>query len=204
MSLSKHIDPEELIEQAADHPILSLLEHPSGRKAHTYHSGAHAGRYVTEPIPKYKIPERGTGAQATYQVHTRHQSTLAPCESMLTSLASSLVSAAFELGPLSRRQADLEPGLFRPHLDAGGSNQTHDGNDDDQLVRSRRVPGHHGHPCSLRIHARRSLESSDGNGCHHWKTSTSHGGRHHRFVGSNHACVSSSEKTMAASHAIPG
>ncbi|SAM86190.1 related to GAD1-glutamate decarboxylase [Ustilago bromivora] len=68
MSLSKHIDPEELIEQAADHPILSLLEHPSGRKAHTYHSGAHAGRYVTEPIPKYKIPERGTGAQATYQL----------------------------------------------------------------------------------------------------------------------------------------
>ncbi|KAJ1024137.1 hypothetical protein NDA16_002976 [Ustilago loliicola] len=68
MSLSKHIDPEELVQQAADHPILSLLEHPSGRKAHAYHSGAHAGRYVTEPIPKYKIPEKGTNAQATYQL----------------------------------------------------------------------------------------------------------------------------------------
>ncbi|SPO31582.1 related to GAD1 - glutamate decarboxylase [Ustilago trichophora] len=68
MSLSKHIDPEELIEQAADHPILSLLEHPSGKQAHTYHSGAHAGRYVTEPIPKYKMPQKGTDAEATYQL----------------------------------------------------------------------------------------------------------------------------------------
>ncbi|GAC94259.1 glutamate decarboxylase [Pseudozyma hubeiensis SY62] len=68
MSLSKHVDPEELIEQAADHPILSLLEHPAGKRAHAYHSGAHAGRYVTEPIPKYKIPQKGTNADATYQL----------------------------------------------------------------------------------------------------------------------------------------
>ncbi|SNX87806.1 related to GAD1 - glutamate decarboxylase [Melanopsichium pennsylvanicum] len=68
MSLSKHIDPEELIEQASDHPILSLLEHSSGKKAHAYHSGAHAGRYVTEPIPKYQIPQKGTNAEATYQL----------------------------------------------------------------------------------------------------------------------------------------
>lgn len=68
MSLSQHIDPEELIEQAADHPILGLLEHPAGKHARAYHSGAHAGRYVTEPIPKYKIPQKGTDAEATYEV----------------------------------------------------------------------------------------------------------------------------------------
>lgn len=68
MSLSKHVDPEELVEQAVDHPILGLLKHASGKQAHAYHSGAHAGRYVTEPIPKYKIPQKGTDAEATYQV----------------------------------------------------------------------------------------------------------------------------------------
>ncbi|KIS65974.1 glutamate decarboxylase GAD1 [Mycosarcoma maydis] len=68
MSLSQHIDPEELIEQAADHPILGLLEHPAGKHARAYHSGAHAGRYVTEPIPKYKIPQKGTDAEATYEL----------------------------------------------------------------------------------------------------------------------------------------
>ncbi|SJX66366.1 related to GAD1-glutamate decarboxylase [Sporisorium reilianum f. sp. reilianum] len=68
MSLSKHVDPEELIEQAADHPILGLLEHPAGRHAHAYHRGAHAGRYNTEPIPKYKIPQKGIDADATYQL----------------------------------------------------------------------------------------------------------------------------------------
>ncbi|GAC76287.1 glutamate decarboxylase [Moesziomyces antarcticus T-34] len=68
MSLSKHVDADELIQQAADHPILGLLQHAGGKKAHAYHSGAHAGRYTTEPIPKYKIPENGTSAEATYQL----------------------------------------------------------------------------------------------------------------------------------------
>lgn len=71
MSLSKHVDPEELIEQAADHPILGLFDHPAGKRAHAYHRGAHAGRYNTEPIPKYKIPEKGTDPDATYQVSLR-------------------------------------------------------------------------------------------------------------------------------------
>lgn len=70
MSLSKHIDPEELVESASDHPILSLLEHPGGKRSHAYHSTAHAGRYVTEPIPKYRIPQKGTDAEATYQVRS--------------------------------------------------------------------------------------------------------------------------------------
>ncbi|ETS60378.1 hypothetical protein PaG_05582 [Moesziomyces aphidis] len=68
MSLSKHVDADELIQQAADHPILGLLQHAGGKKAHAYHSGAHAGRYTTEPIPKYKIPQNGTSAEATYQL----------------------------------------------------------------------------------------------------------------------------------------
>ena len=68
MSLSKHVDPEELIEHAVDHPILGLLKHESGKHRHAFHSGAHAGRYVTEPIPKYTIPKKGTDAEATYQV----------------------------------------------------------------------------------------------------------------------------------------
>lgn len=68
MSLSKHIDPEELVEQAADHPIIGLLDRPGGKHARRFHSGAHAGRYVTEPIPKYQLPKDGISAEAAYQL----------------------------------------------------------------------------------------------------------------------------------------
>ncbi|PWY97927.1 glutamate decarboxylase [Testicularia cyperi] len=68
MSLSKHIDPEELIEQAADHPILGLLDHAGGKHARGYHAGAHAGRYATEPVPKYTMPKQGISAEAAYQL----------------------------------------------------------------------------------------------------------------------------------------
>lgn len=87
MSLSKHVDPEELIEQAADHPILGLLDHPAGKRAHAYHRGAHAGRYNTEPIPKYQIPQKGLDAEATYQVSTCYMPSFrfVPCSALRAS-----------------------------------------------------------------------------------------------------------------------
>lgn len=150
MSLSKHIDPEELVEQASDHPILSLLERPGGKHAHAYHSGAHAGRYVTEPIPKYKIPEKGTNAEATYQVSNPPfpPSPSQPCFVLnlhtnvsLSRLCGRILErcsfVAAQLRPEPRWQADAQPRLLRPHLDAAGGYQAHDRDHDDQHVRSR-------------------------------------------------------------------
>ncbi|SPO37649.1 related to GAD1 - glutamate decarboxylase [Pseudozyma flocculosa] len=68
MSLSKHIDPDELVQQAADHPFVGLVKRPGGHNDRKFYSGVHAGRYTTEPIPKYTLPQRGTSAEATYEL----------------------------------------------------------------------------------------------------------------------------------------
>ncbi|KAI5124067.1 hypothetical protein M0805_003894 [Coniferiporia weirii] len=66
MSLSKHINPDKLIKDSRDH------------KTHTHHltngaglnnsSSTYGARYGTEPVPKYKLPSRGTDADAAYQL----------------------------------------------------------------------------------------------------------------------------------------
>ncbi|PWN54445.1 glutamate decarboxylase [Violaceomyces palustris] len=70
MSLSKHIDAEELIQQAADHPYVGLVQRAGGKSSRKHHSGAHAGRYDTEQIPKYTIPAKGISEDAAYQIIT--------------------------------------------------------------------------------------------------------------------------------------
>ena len=62
MALSKHIDPDNLIKEAQDH---KKLRHSSNNH-HANHS--YGARYGTEPIPKYKMPAKGTSAKSTYQL----------------------------------------------------------------------------------------------------------------------------------------
>ena len=59
MSLSKHVDADDLIANARDHPYLSLVQRPGGEKQRTAHKGPFGGRYQTEALPKYKLPQDG-------------------------------------------------------------------------------------------------------------------------------------------------
>ncbi|THH14323.1 hypothetical protein EW146_g5991 [Bondarzewia mesenterica] len=63
MALSKHVDPERLIEQSKDKP--SHVHHLTKSDPSNLSYGA---RYGTSSIPKYKIPSKGTDADATYQL----------------------------------------------------------------------------------------------------------------------------------------
>ncbi|KAI0747902.1 glutamate decarboxylase [Daedaleopsis nitida] len=62
MALSKHLNPDQLIQSAKDHK--------SHVHSSTNHQAVHAygGRYGTEPIPKYKLPSKGVDADSTYQL----------------------------------------------------------------------------------------------------------------------------------------
>ncbi|KAI0807243.1 glutamate decarboxylase [Fomes fomentarius] len=65
MALSKHLNPDQLIQAAKDH------KGPMGAHVHssTDHHAIHAygARYATDPIPKYKLPSKAD-AEATYQL----------------------------------------------------------------------------------------------------------------------------------------
>ncbi|OCH95645.1 glutamate decarboxylase [Obba rivulosa] len=64
MALSKHLNPDNLIKAAQDHPNKRHLKSSTGhQQTHPY-----GGRYGLEPIPKYHIPSTGTDAEATYQL----------------------------------------------------------------------------------------------------------------------------------------
>ncbi|KAH8108454.1 glutamate decarboxylase [Phellopilus nigrolimitatus] len=65
MALSKHMNPDKLMQEAKDH------------KSHAHHltntdlsqtSSSYGARYGTFPLPKYKIPSKGTDAESAYQL----------------------------------------------------------------------------------------------------------------------------------------
>ncbi|KAG0636324.1 pyridoxal phosphate-dependent transferase [Tuber brumale] len=65
MSLSKHVDPDEL--------IASLPEHPTTRRPHLHkraiHNYTYGSRYSAgTPIPKFEIPGQGTDAGSVHQL----------------------------------------------------------------------------------------------------------------------------------------
>ncbi|KAI1790806.1 hypothetical protein LXA43DRAFT_1095219, partial [Ganoderma leucocontextum] len=64
MALSKHINPDHLIQISKDHKSHHL--HHSSSHHQVVH--AYGARYGTDPIPKYKIPSKGTDAEVTYQL----------------------------------------------------------------------------------------------------------------------------------------
>ncbi|KAI0372007.1 glutamate decarboxylase [Pilatotrama ljubarskyi] len=64
MALSKHLNPDQLIQAAEDN-------HGRGRiHSSTNHHAVHAygARYGTEPIPKYRLPSKGVDAETAYQL----------------------------------------------------------------------------------------------------------------------------------------
>ncbi|KAG0314270.1 hypothetical protein BGZ99_008268 [Dissophora globulifera] len=59
--LHKHVDSEELMKHAKHAPMHHL-------RSKTMHSLAYGSRYASQEIPKYKLPEQATEAQAAYQL----------------------------------------------------------------------------------------------------------------------------------------
>jgi glutamate decarboxylase len=55
--LSHHIDSQSVLDSAKDHPHLSLLNKAGGGNNRVTHGNIHAGRYQTEGVPKYSLPE---------------------------------------------------------------------------------------------------------------------------------------------------
>lgn len=64
MVLSKHLNASNLVKQAQDHPSHKIVHSSTGHEA-TYPYGA---RYGVQPIPKYKLPSKGTDAESAYQL----------------------------------------------------------------------------------------------------------------------------------------
>ncbi|KAI0312733.1 glutamate decarboxylase [Amylostereum chailletii] len=66
MALSKHVNPDRLIQQAKDknqRHFTHLTGSDAGSLSHTY-----AARYGTESVPKYQIPSSGIDAESAYQI----------------------------------------------------------------------------------------------------------------------------------------
>jgi glutamate decarboxylase len=64
MSLINHVNVDELLSKAADHPV----------HKHTVHRGepgakiAYMNRYQGKTTPKYELPAKGLDGRATYQI----------------------------------------------------------------------------------------------------------------------------------------
>ncbi|WFD36958.1 glutamate decarboxylase [Malassezia cuniculi] len=67
MPLSLSINPDTLVDQAHDDPILAVSR-SMGRESSKYYSVSHGGRYQTQPVPKYSIPDQGMDAETAYQI----------------------------------------------------------------------------------------------------------------------------------------
>ncbi|KAI0674361.1 glutamate decarboxylase [Trametes maxima] len=65
MALSKHLNPDKLVQDALDNKGPGIHIHSS-----TNHHAVHAygARYGTQPIPKYRLPSKGVGAETAYQL----------------------------------------------------------------------------------------------------------------------------------------
>jgi glutamate decarboxylase len=65
MALSKHVNPDRLLQESKDKKghLHSLTKTDPNKMTHPYGS-----RYGTLPIPKYRIPSKGTDAESAYQL----------------------------------------------------------------------------------------------------------------------------------------
>ena len=59
MALSRHVDPDKLIQQARDKKAKNHAHHLTNSDP-TLMSSAYGARYGTSPLPKYKIPYKVT------------------------------------------------------------------------------------------------------------------------------------------------
>ncbi|KAF9574254.1 hypothetical protein EC968_007023 [Mortierella alpina] len=61
--LHKHVDSEELLRHAKESPTARRVG-----KSRNIHSLAYGSRYATQDIPKFRLPDQSTEAQAAYQL----------------------------------------------------------------------------------------------------------------------------------------
>lgn len=64
MSLSRHVDADDLLEKAQDHPHLSLVERAEDSRV----SHVRGGRYRIDKLPKYSLPKAGCTGQEAYNI----------------------------------------------------------------------------------------------------------------------------------------
>ncbi|KAI0049999.1 glutamate decarboxylase [Auriscalpium vulgare] len=64
MSLSKHINPDHLLQESRD----KKEKHPRHTAANTSLTHTYGGRYGTSSLPKYKLPSTGIDADSAYQI----------------------------------------------------------------------------------------------------------------------------------------
>ncbi|EJD02107.1 glutamate decarboxylase [Fomitiporia mediterranea MF3/22] len=67
MALARHVNPDKLLQDARDHKAKNHAHHLTNTDP-TSSVSAYGARYGTYPLPKYKIPSKGTDAEATYQL----------------------------------------------------------------------------------------------------------------------------------------
>ncbi|KAI0083973.1 glutamate decarboxylase [Irpex rosettiformis] len=68
MSLSRHINPDHLIKQAADNHSSHNYRHRLHSSENHQTSNPYGARYGTALIPKFRLPSKGTDAKAAYQL----------------------------------------------------------------------------------------------------------------------------------------
>ncbi|CAO1636707.1 unnamed protein product [Sympodiomycopsis kandeliae] len=68
--LSRHIDADDVLSRAADHPHDAILKAAGGGNSTTSFANIHAGRYQTQGIPKYTVPQEGISEEAAYHLIT--------------------------------------------------------------------------------------------------------------------------------------
>lgn len=67
MALAKHVNPDRLLQEAKDKKARNHAHHLTQTDP-TQTSSAYGARYGTLPLPKYKIPSKGTDADSAYQL----------------------------------------------------------------------------------------------------------------------------------------
>ncbi|KAJ7219060.1 glutamate decarboxylase [Mycena pura] len=68
MSLSKHINPDGLLQASRDKKHASHFHSLTQRQPQASISHAYGARYGTQPIPKFQLPSKGIDPEAAYQV----------------------------------------------------------------------------------------------------------------------------------------
>lgn len=64
MSLSRHIDADAVLEAAQDNPHVALVQRSLESRT-SHHRG---GRYRTEKLPKFHIPQNGCSEEEAYNI----------------------------------------------------------------------------------------------------------------------------------------
>lgn len=154
MSLSRHVDADALMEAAADHPHLNLVERTNESRL----SHDRGGRYRIDKLPKYTVPKEGCTGQEAYNI-INNELTLDGRPTL--NLASFVhVSVPDECRRLLNEQAQINL-VDQVYFQRRAPFFLLEADSDD--VASGRIPCYAGHPRPLRLDARRPVEGGSFN-----------------------------------------